>query len=333
MKKLMLFSTILVICSTSKAQWSGTSPIYYNGGNVGIGTSSPNSILELKSTGDGNQIRIWDASWPDNSYVGFGIYGASQSSELASFGYRYRIGGSSYSGIQLGSSSSPLMTLLTTGNVGIGTTNPEDKLQVVSAGYNDIFSISRNGGGHQNIFDFRITSNPNGAPALSDRSLTILPTQFAADIALLTDPSLTQPQFVVKANGSVGIGTTSPTEKLSVNGTVLAKKVKVSTEPGTWPDYVFSPEFELRTLQELEAYIKANQHLPEVPSAQEVEANGLDLGDMDATLLKKVEELTLYLIQENKEKEVLKKENQKLKTTLEDVMRRLEALESSVKKN
>jgi hypothetical protein len=134
-----------------------------------------------------------------------------------------------------------------------------------------------------------------------------------------------------KTNGNIGIGTTSPSEKLEVNGTIRSKKVKVEASP--WPDFVFAPNYKLRTLSELEAYIKTNQHLPEVPSAKEVEENGLDLGKMDATLLQKVEELTLYLIDGNKEKDALKtevsqlkKENQELKAMFLELKREIEAL-------
>lgn len=129
---------------------------------------------------------------------------------------------------------------------------------------------------------------------------------------------------VFKQDGSVGIGTTSPSEKLEVNGNAIfqgnieSMKVKVTQTPGNWPDYVFSPNFKLRTLNELEQFIQKNQHLPEVPSAKEVEANGLDLGDMEAILLKKVEELTLYMIEQNKRLEKLEVENKELKKKLRD---------------
>ncbi len=124
-------------------------------------------------------------------------------------------------------------------------------------------------------------------------------------------------------DGKVGIGTTSPGEKLEVNGNALidgeiySKKVKVSTTPGNWPDYVFAPNYRLRSLSEVEAFIKANKHLPEVPSAREVEEKGQDLGDIQATLLKKMEEMTLYMIEMKKELEALKKENQSLKKAVE----------------
>jgi hypothetical protein len=105
--------------------------------------------------------------------------------------------------------------------------------------------------------------------------------------------------MVVAANYNVGIGTTSPTEKLSVNGNIKAKKLIVS-QVG-WPDYVFSKNYKLRPLTEVDQFIKTNKHLPDMPSAKEVENKGLDVGNAQALLLKKIEELTLYVIQLNKE--------------------------------
>lgn len=101
--------------------------------------------------------------------------------------------------------------------------------------------------------------------------------------------------MTVTNTGAVGIGITTPTEKLTVNGAILSKKVKV-TATG-WPDYVFHPSYRLMPLDQLERYIKANRHLPEIVSAAEVERDGLDLGDNQAALLKKIEELTLYVIE------------------------------------
>jgi hypothetical protein len=87
---------------------------------------------------------------------------------------------------------------------------------------------------------------------------------------------------------------------LAVNGDVLAKKVRISISNTFWPDYVFQEKYELPKLSDLEKYIKLNQHLPEIPSALEVEKNGIDLGENQTMLLKKIEELTLILIDQNK---------------------------------
>lgn len=117
----------------------------------------------------------------------------------------------------------------------------------------------------------------------------------------------------IKQNGNVGIGTPDPGPyKLAVEGIIASRKVKV-TLVSPWADYVFEPDYKLRSLPELEQFIKANHHLPEVPKAADVEKNGIDLGDNQIILLKKVEELTLYMIELNKKVETLAKENELLK--------------------
>jgi hypothetical protein len=100
--------------------------------------------------------------------------------------------------------------------------------------------------------------------------------------------------------GNVGIGIAHPTEKLQVNGMVYSTEVKVDLAAGTGPDYVFEPTYHLKPLEEIETYIKENKHLPEVPTAKEMEKNGVQLGEMNMLLLKKVEELTLYMIEQQK---------------------------------
>lgn len=108
--------------------------------------------------------------------------------------------------------------------------------------------------------------------------------------------------------GNVGIGSQSPDYKLTVNGTVHCSEVKVDVNIP--PDYVFEEGYKLRTLEEVKKYIDENKHLPEVPSAKEMEKTGVSVGEMNMLLLKKVEELTLYLLD-------LKKENEILKTKIE----------------
>lgn len=109
--------------------------------------------------------------------------------------------------------------------------------------------------------------------------------------------------------GNVGIGTpltSNPNNyKLAVNGKLGAKEVQI--ENSSWPDFVFLNEYKLMTLPELEGYIKQNGHLPEIPSAKEVEENGILVGEMNAKLLQKVEELTLYIIELEKKLEAIDK--------------------------
>jgi len=98
--------------------------------------------------------------------------------------------------------------------------------------------------------------------------------------------------------GNVGIGTINPREKLSVNGNIRAREIKVETN--NWPDYVFKPNYNLLPLHEAEQFIMTNGHLPDVPKAEEVVSNGLSLGEMNKILLKKIEEITLHVIELDK---------------------------------
>lgn len=120
----------------------------------------------------------------------------------------------------------------------------------------------------------------------------------------------------VAHNGRVGIGTTVPKETLSVNGKIRAQEVKV--ESSNWPDYVFEDDYKLLSLKEISQFIKMNKHLPEMPTAMDTEENGIQVGEMVSKLLKKNEELTLHLIEKDKQ--------------IESQERRLERLEKLIEK-
>lgn len=108
----------------------------------------------------------------------------------------------------------------------------------------------------------------------------------------------------INNRGKIGINTTANTTyELAVEGTIGARRVKVSA--AAWADYVFDTAYRLAPLQEVEKYVQKNKHLPEVPSATEVVKNGVDVGDNQVLLLKKIEELTLYIIEQNKKQEAL----------------------------
>jgi len=122
--------------------------------------------------------------------------------------------------------------------------------------------------------------------------------------------------YVNLMNGSVGIGTSNtndPNYRLFVETGIRTRRVTV--DQATWPDYVFSPGYRLPKLDNLERYIATNHHLPEMPTADSVAAHGVELGAGQAALLKKVEELTLYVIDLNKKNERLEKEVEALKKT------------------
>ncbi|MNT23552.1 hypothetical protein D3C72_1589730 [compost metagenome] len=118
---------------------------------------------------------------------------------------------------------------------------------------------------------------------------------------------------VWNAAGDVGIGTENPDAKLAVNGIIHSKEVKVDLNVPA-PDYVFANDYKLRSLQEVENYVKQNSHLPEIPSAKEFGKNGIQLAEMNMALLKKVEELTLYIIQIEKNQKELEKRLTKVET-------------------
>ncbi len=134
--------------------------------------------------------------------------------------------------------------------------------------------------------------------------------------------------------GNIGIGTSSPKNKLSVNGTIWAKKVKVRLSDAA--DWVFDTDYDLPTLTEVAAYIKQNKHLPEVPSAEEFRTNDMDVSAMTNMLLQKIEELTLYAIaQENRlkdQEDQLKEQKANLEKT-EILEARLALLEKKLNGN
>jgi len=124
-------------------------------------------------------------------------------------------------------------------------------------------------------------------------------------------------------DGSVGIGTsTIPNYKLAVNGSVLATSMTVQLQ-ASWPDYVFDENYHLPALEDVKTYVDENHHLPGVPSAADVEKNGLNLGEINNVLTKKVEELTLYMIEKDEEltqqQETLKNQDERIQKLEEEL--------------
>lgn len=268
-------------------------------GNVGIGTIAPSEKLEILETADRpSNLLIRNTNSLPNSQANVlvstnttqGAFFARNSSG-ASYGFaansiglhsasRISLITTSSSPIDFSTNSSIRMTVMPNGNVGIGSVSPVSKLEIADGPGGEQLRISRGSGTVRFVQELGL------------------------DNLYLYNKDASKLYMFWKQDGNVGIGTTNPGSfKLAVDGKVWAKEVQVAlTNPG--PDYVFEKDYNLMRLEETKAYIDANKHLPGVPSAKEMEKNGVQLGEMNMMLLKKVEELTLYLIeQQNKIRE------------------------------
>lgn len=238
-------------------------------------------------------------------------------------------------------------TFPSSGNVGIGTTVPSGALDIKkdpSVSGSEIYFTGQSGA-YQNSNSLRLNFVGSdqkagfGIQAINAGSYGIKDLVFYAHNA--ADYTSYDEVVRFRFNGKVGIGTATPAALLDVNGTTYSRKMfigtpdanttnymgsnnllavkgtavfvkaKVAMYGSAWPDYVFSPQYQLPTLDSLERFIKANQRLPEMPSAREVEKDGLDLGNTQALLVKKVEELTLIMIKLEKRIKELEGNNNK----------------------
>lgn len=185
---------------------------------------------------------------------------------------------------------------LTGGSLGLGTTNPLQKLDVRGSVYCKIPASGDTIKG----FTLGVESFSNQANAARSYFLKI------------TDLGSPSTSFIVKGNGNVGIGTLVPQYKLDVLGTIRAREIIVDLNGTSGADYVFAPDYKLRPLHEVSTFVNENRHLPDVPSEIEMQTNGLSMHEFQITLLQKVEELTLYLIEQDKTIKVLNEKIQQL---------------------
>jgi hypothetical protein len=314
MKKMALqFAIGLLFISTNMfGQWGGsttTSGDTYRFGNVGIGTSTPSNPLTIVSGGSSLAL------FQNNSSVNTSI-----SITNAVGGMNLGVGAatphpyiwSNTNSFFIGEDGNPTLFVqgMNKGNVGIGTSTPNNPLTVVS-GANSLALFQNSGA----VNSWVTVANATGGMNLGVGLATPHPYIWSNTNSFFIGEDGHPTVYVTGMNnGNVGIGTTNPGSfKLAVEGKIGAREVQV-TLANPFPDYVFDSKYKLRDLASLESYINQNKHLPNVPSAAEVEKNGgIELGSMNAKLLEKVEELTLYIIEINKKVEKLEKENEALK--------------------
>lgn len=316
MKNYLLGVIILLLFSqfTAYGQWLG--PGVTNGtahedifryGRVAVGSLPPDNLpsmgawLHVKRSGDGpySTPLVVDGRITLNvadEYSG-GIYlSNSYSSFIGNNG-----DGVGFYFPSLGWSA--FRILKSNGFVGIGTTTPNAQLSLGGNLSNTKLALYDAGQGYK--YGFGIQSAQFRFHTDGPHARFSFLNQEAGD-ELMT----------INGNGTVGIGTTTidPTYRLMVAGVIRAKEIRVNSN---WADYVFYPNYKLRPLPEVASYILEHKHLPDVPSAEEVERNGVNVGEMEATLLRKIEELTLYMIEQDRQIQELKLNNQLLIKYLE----------------
>ncbi|WP_158800261.1 hypothetical protein [Pedobacter sp. L105] len=332
----MVLIAMFAFSRFSYAQWSvdgnNVNIVNTNTGNVGIGTSSPTDKLEVAGA-------IRSTYWHPTGSISDDLY---LDVEPGTRNLRTRNWNTASPNV--GATGFHTGTGFFENAVGVGTINPKSVLDVgkmlasgelgsvlarVSEG-NDV-----GGGTYLGIKGYD-TQTSAAVPSLYDvKSFAIEHSfygQTNSSINFLRGLSFTGgslsfntgnnvEKMRILYNGNVGIGITNPLEKLAVNGIVHSQEVIVDMKG--WSDYVFNTDYSILPLADVKTYIGQNHHLPDMPSEKEVLAQGVKLGDMNEKLLKKIEELTLYLI----EKDQQLKDQQKINQSLEE---RLNILEQKV---
>jgi hypothetical protein len=293
-------------------------------GNVGIGISSPSTKLDVNGNfqtyAGGNAGTSGALKLRFVAGAGSTIIQANSDNVWAN--HDIIINGASAAG-----GNANQLVVHRSGNVGIGTISPEDPLDITNNYDGKIWNLQVSNEQHDVAGDqgvgikFKLgadgeLSKWSGVLGVGEGAwenyvgLAFYTTGYAPG-------AQNSEKMRITSNGDVGIGTPSPDSKLAVNGTIHTKEVRVDLIG--WPDYVFEPTYNLKPLAEIETYIKENKHLPEVPTAKEMEKNGVQLGEMNMLLLKKVEELTLYVIELKKENDEAAEMNKRLADKIEKI--------------
>jgi hypothetical protein len=321
MKKTFLFSACILLTSVALKAQTNTFP---STGNVGIGTTTPAAPLDL-----GNSVYvkhlIYGSGGNTGYYMGFGIDLGQAPNTLTAFigppGGDGSHGDGSFS-IASATTTWPYsayttrFTVLSSGNVGIGTTTPTSLFQVDDGCTKASIGDASGGGLNYGTSYLGFNASRSGTSWLTNgdggnNGGGVMYSSIFGDMYFSIIPSTgSSGQTLADANVKSNIAMRID----HADGAVYAKKVYVQLTG--WPDYVFKKDYKLMPLAQVKSYIDQNQHLPGLPTDKEVEGKGLDVGEMNKLLTKKVEELTLYLIEQNKKMEQQQNEINLLKTKL-----------------
>ncbi len=289
---------------------NGTDIYKNNAGNVGIGTTTPLARLEVAGNtliSGGGRLMLKDNATVNSSQMEFHNSAGIPTHQIAHLG-----GTANLLMIQKVPATTFDWVMNSSGDVGMGTTAPVVKLHLKESGSPEVFRIE---GGTGVQMGLAASGVEKGFFNLS-----------GDDVKIGTLASNDLGRFIVRVNGGdrmfvhpdgkVSIGTATPAAgySLSVNGKIISSEVRVELNVN-WPDYVFNKSYKLPSLKSVEEFIMKHNRLPNIPSAEHVKKNGIELGDMNKRLLEKVEELTLYMIKQDKELEALKQKINSIETT------------------
>lgn len=278
---------------------TGTNIFTTNTGNVGIGTSTPADKLTINATD------------PSISFLN----GGTAKGFLKAEGNNIKLGTNNLNttgNLVFNIRGTDRMTIADDGNVGIGISSPVSKFQVVNGYEADLSTDGYLMLGSKTSTNIVIDNNE--IMARNNGTASHLYLQNEGGNVTIGDPAFFNSSHKLGVEGNMVItgglrigATVGPGGyKLAVDGKMICTEVLVRLV-ANWPDYVFAKDYKLRGLDEVEDFIKKNNHLPGIPSAKKMEATGLSLGEMQKIQMEKIEELTLYIIELKKEIEALKK--------------------------
>ena len=312
------FSALFCLGLNAQTWVKGTGKLYTSptSTKIGIGTTAPAYNLDVNGTTRTTKMLItqpnattnWNTLWQSGFYEGHNASNAPGIEEWywgIHMGHSYNNSNYRHGGQIAVSFNEPRMYFRSVDVSGKGEwkevmTKDEPVLEHISQitlNPNDNFSYDQKEWGNYAIGWSMDSWEPDG------------PTGWISAWGGIKFFTGTSARMVVAINrfGNVGIGTDAPGVKLDVIGTIRAHEVKVCLNQGY--DYVFAPDYDLMSLPELEQFVSTNRHLPEVAPAAVMEQDGISLSEMNALLLKKIEELTLHVIDLNKRIETLENGN------------------------